>query len=167
MKSYLGIGDVPTYSTGKSIALDLIHLYTTGEYDEIHLVFSKFRSAMSNTPTDMQLLPSFLWKRWKRKKNLRMRRMVSFPTTSSNLRKKLSSVCCFPLMWKPWSSVHCWNPRPVNMEQNDGHERCHRQCGRTHPKLDFDLEQSTSSCYYHRNYRNRRRCCRPRINFKS
>ena len=57
MKSYLGIGDVPTYSTGKSIALDLIHLYTTGEYDEIHLVFSKFRSAMSNTPTDMQLLP--------------------------------------------------------------------------------------------------------------
>ncbi len=57
MKSYLGIGDVPSYSTGKSIALDLIHLYTTGEYDEIHLIFSKFRSAMSNTPTDMQLLP--------------------------------------------------------------------------------------------------------------
>ena len=33
--------------------------------------------------------------------------------------------------------------------------------------LTLTFEQSTSSCYYHRNYRNRRRCCRPRINFKS
>ncbi|MEG0874404.1 MAG: ATP synthase F1 subunit gamma [Clostridiales bacterium] len=54
---YIGIGDLPTYSTGKSVALDLIHKYTEGEYDEIHMLFSKFRSAISSTPTDIQLLP--------------------------------------------------------------------------------------------------------------
>lgn len=57
VNSYVEIGDFPTYSLGKTIALELIQKYTEGEYDEIHLYFNKFRSAMSFIPTDLQLLP--------------------------------------------------------------------------------------------------------------
>ena len=35
----------------------MIKLYTEGEYDEVHIVYSVFKSALSNTPTDMKILP--------------------------------------------------------------------------------------------------------------
>ncbi len=57
VNSYVEIGDFPTYTLGKTIALELIQKYTEGEYDEIHLFFNKFRSAMSFIPTDLQILP--------------------------------------------------------------------------------------------------------------
>lgn len=57
VSQYLDIGDLPTYTTGKTIALELIQKYTEGDFDEIHLIFNKFRSAISCIPTDIQLLP--------------------------------------------------------------------------------------------------------------
>ncbi|MDO4541659.1 MAG: ATP synthase F1 subunit gamma [Bacillota bacterium] len=57
VNSYVEIGDFPTYSLGKTISLELIQKYTEGDYDEVHLFFNKFRSAMTFIPTDLQLLP--------------------------------------------------------------------------------------------------------------
>lgn len=57
VNSYVDIGDFPTYSLGKTISLELIQKYTEGDYDEVHLYFNKFRSAMTFIPTDLQILP--------------------------------------------------------------------------------------------------------------
>lgn len=54
---YIEIGDTPGFAVGKKIAQEVIRLYTEGEYDEVHLVYSVFKSALSNTPTDVKVLP--------------------------------------------------------------------------------------------------------------
>lgn len=54
---YIGIGDNPTFIQGKALADQLTEFYLSGEYDEIHLIYSQFRSAMSHVPLDVQLLP--------------------------------------------------------------------------------------------------------------
>ena len=57
VSEYIEIGDTPGFGTGKGIAQDVIHRYIEGEYDEVHLVYSVFKSALSNTPTDVKILP--------------------------------------------------------------------------------------------------------------
>jgi F-type H+-transporting ATPase subunit gamma len=54
---FVGNGDAPGFVLARTIANDVIRMYTEGDYDEVHLIFSRFRSAMSNTPTDIKLLP--------------------------------------------------------------------------------------------------------------
>jgi F-type H+-transporting ATPase subunit gamma len=54
---YVGNGDSPRFVLGQAVSEKVIPLYIDGEYDEVHLIFSRFRSAMSNTPTDIQILP--------------------------------------------------------------------------------------------------------------
>ncbi len=57
IKDIIDIGDTPGFAVGKQIAQEVIKLYTEGEYDEVHIVYSVFKSALSNTPTDMKILP--------------------------------------------------------------------------------------------------------------
>lgn len=57
VSDYIGIGNSPTFQTGKRLADELVNFYLQGGYDEIHLIYSQFRSAMSHTPLDVQLLP--------------------------------------------------------------------------------------------------------------
>ena len=57
VSEYIAIGDTPGFGVGKSIAQEVIKLYTDGEYDEVHLVYSVFKSALSNIPTDVKILP--------------------------------------------------------------------------------------------------------------
>lgn len=57
VSEYIAIGDNPGFGVGKSIAQEVIKLYTDGEYDEVHLVYSVFKSALSNIPTDVKILP--------------------------------------------------------------------------------------------------------------
>ena len=54
---YIGIGDNPTFAQSKELSAELMKRYTEGEFDEIHLIYNKFRSAMSHTPQDIVLLP--------------------------------------------------------------------------------------------------------------
>lgn len=54
---FVGNGDAPGFVLARVIANDVIRMYTEEEYDEVHLIFSRFRSAMNNTPTDIKLLP--------------------------------------------------------------------------------------------------------------
>lgn len=57
INEYVNNGDAPGFALSRTIANEVIQLYTEGQYDEVHLIFSRFRSAMSNTPTDIKLLP--------------------------------------------------------------------------------------------------------------
>ena len=57
ISEHIGIGDTPGFAVAKSIAQEVIKLYTDGEYDEVHLVYSVFKSALSNIPTDVKILP--------------------------------------------------------------------------------------------------------------
>ena len=54
---YIGISERPHYSHARKIADDLIHRFTTGECSEIHMVYSRFVSAISCVPETVQLLP--------------------------------------------------------------------------------------------------------------
>ena len=49
--------DKPNYEKAKALALPLIEYYLNGEYDAIYLSYMEFRSAMSQSPTVIKLLP--------------------------------------------------------------------------------------------------------------
>lgn len=47
----------PSYATAVEIANDLTAAYMKGELDEVHIIFSEFHSALTQTPLVQQLLP--------------------------------------------------------------------------------------------------------------
>lgn len=57
VKDYIGISERPTYDDARRIALDIIKRFETGEYNEIHMVYTRFVSAITSVPTAVQLLP--------------------------------------------------------------------------------------------------------------
>ena len=57
VEEYISIGDNPTFIQGKELAKRLMALYTKGVFDEIYLIYSEFRSAMSQKPVTMKLFP--------------------------------------------------------------------------------------------------------------
>lgn len=50
-------GGRPTYGAAVEIANDLVDAYMKGELDEVHVIFSEFKSAMTQTPVTQKLLP--------------------------------------------------------------------------------------------------------------
>jgi len=50
-------GGRPGYSTAVEIANDVVASYMNGELDEVHVIFSEFKSAMTQTPLTQKLLP--------------------------------------------------------------------------------------------------------------
>lgn len=50
-------GGRPGYSTAVEIANDVVAAYMNGELDEVHVIFSEFKSAMTQTPLTQKLLP--------------------------------------------------------------------------------------------------------------
>ena len=56
-EEYISIGDNPTFIQGKELAKRLTALYNEGVFDEIHLMYTEFKSAMSQKPVVMKLLP--------------------------------------------------------------------------------------------------------------
>lgn len=57
VESYTGISERPAFEHAREIADKLINLYSSGEYKEIYMVYSVFKSAISCTPVRVQLLP--------------------------------------------------------------------------------------------------------------
>lgn len=57
VKSYTGISERPCFENAKAIAMDLIDRFTAGEINEIHMVYTRFVSAISCVPETVQLLP--------------------------------------------------------------------------------------------------------------
>lgn len=49
--------DKPSYEVAKELARDLVHEFTEGGYDRVYVAFVEFRSAMSQLPKVVQILP--------------------------------------------------------------------------------------------------------------
>ena len=54
---FIGLGDNPDFSQAKSIAGEVMGLYTAGELDEVYLIYSKFISVLTQEPTMIKVLP--------------------------------------------------------------------------------------------------------------
>ena len=54
---FTNVGDNPSFSQAKELAQRLSALYVDGTFDEIHLIYSEFKSALTQTPVRKQLLP--------------------------------------------------------------------------------------------------------------
>ena len=56
-EEFTGFSEKPTYQHAVEIARMLAAGFSAGTYDEIHLVYTKFYSALTQKPTSVQLLP--------------------------------------------------------------------------------------------------------------
>lgn len=56
-EEYTGFSERPTYQHAMTIARMIAAGFTAGTYDEIHLVYTKFYSALTQKPTSIKLLP--------------------------------------------------------------------------------------------------------------
>jgi F-type H+-transporting ATPase subunit gamma len=56
-EEYTGFSEKPTYQHAVTIARAIAAGFVAGTYDEIHLVYTKFQSALTQKPTSVQLLP--------------------------------------------------------------------------------------------------------------
>lgn len=57
MDVFTNIGDTPNVSQGKALSDYVIKKYLDGEVDEVHMVYSKFQSVMTQIPSAAQVLP--------------------------------------------------------------------------------------------------------------
>ncbi|MBP2627189.1 MAG: synthase gamma chain [Firmicutes bacterium] len=57
VEEYTGFSEKPTYQNAVTIARNVAAGFIAGTYDEVHLVYTKFYSALTQTPTSVQLLP--------------------------------------------------------------------------------------------------------------
>lgn len=56
-KTFLGFSERPKSVNATQIADEIIHLFKSGEYNEVYLVYTKFVSAISSVPQVIKLLP--------------------------------------------------------------------------------------------------------------
>lgn len=56
--AYIGLSDEPTYNDARSLALQAVELYRSGEVDTIRMIYTEFESTISYKPKVLQLLPS-------------------------------------------------------------------------------------------------------------
>ncbi len=54
---FVGLGEDIDFSTAKEIANTVMNLYTSGEFDEVYLVYTEFVTALTQKPTTIKLLP--------------------------------------------------------------------------------------------------------------
>lgn len=57
VEEYSNIGDNPSYMQGKELAKRIMALYEEGIFDEVHLVYTQFKTAISQLPLVIKLLP--------------------------------------------------------------------------------------------------------------
>lgn len=56
-EEYTGFSEKPTYQHAVTIAKNITAEFIAGTYDEVHLVYTKFHSALTQEPISVQLLP--------------------------------------------------------------------------------------------------------------
>ena len=54
---FVGLGEEIEFSAAKEIANTVMDLYTSGEFDEVYLVYTEFVTALTQKPTTIKLLP--------------------------------------------------------------------------------------------------------------
>jgi len=56
-EEFLAVNDIPSAVDADAITKMIKTAYVTGSYDEVHIVYAEFRSAMSQVPKDVKVLP--------------------------------------------------------------------------------------------------------------
>ncbi len=56
-EAFLTVNDIPSAMDADAITKMIKTAYVTGKYDEVHIVYSEFRSAMSQVPKTVKVLP--------------------------------------------------------------------------------------------------------------
>ena len=56
-EEFLAVNDIPSAVDADAITKMMKTAYVTGKYDEVHIVYSEFRSAMSQIPKTVKVLP--------------------------------------------------------------------------------------------------------------
>lgn len=56
-EEFLTVNDIPSAVDADAITKMIKSAYITGKYDEVHIVYAEFRSAMSQEPTAVKILP--------------------------------------------------------------------------------------------------------------
>jgi len=57
LHAYPGMSETAFYEDAQTVAKELLHLYTSGEVDEVYLAYTKFESVLSHVPRVMRILP--------------------------------------------------------------------------------------------------------------
>lgn len=57
VSSCIGISERPTFEHARNIAIDIVERFKSGQYREVQMVYTKFISAISCEPQQVQLLP--------------------------------------------------------------------------------------------------------------
>jgi len=57
LTQFTGLGDSPDYNQASMISEEVIKLYTSGEVDEVYLIYSKFISVLTQEPKAVKILP--------------------------------------------------------------------------------------------------------------
>jgi F-type H+-transporting ATPase subunit gamma len=57
VQEFSDIGDCPTVSHSRALSRNVMKQFLDGEYDEVYMVYNKFNSVLSQTPTLFQVLP--------------------------------------------------------------------------------------------------------------
>ncbi len=55
--AYLGVTDTPGYGDARAIAASVLNAFATGNIDAVEVFFTRYQSAMNQTPTRLDLLP--------------------------------------------------------------------------------------------------------------
>lgn len=57
LSSHFGYSDRPSYANAVEIAQDAIKQFADEHFDELHIVFTLFKTALSQIPTSDKILP--------------------------------------------------------------------------------------------------------------
>ena len=57
VKEFTNISDAPSFAQGKELAAEISKLYMDGTFDEIYMIYTEFKSAISQSPVCKKILP--------------------------------------------------------------------------------------------------------------
>ena len=85
------------FADAKSVADEVVARFEAGEFDVAHLFFSTFKSALTQEPTRLQIIPL----------------PVPMPRWNMSRTRNRSWLICCPRIWPCRCSAPCWKmPRP-------------------------------------------------------
>ena len=113
VKTWTGFSDQPSYEVAAEIGQTLIDSFVKdpgeeGDVDEVHVVYTRFRSMLTQEPTAIRLLPLEVVE-GEEKPGLEPR---SSRSTSSSRRPRPCSTGCSRSTSRAGSSSRCSRPRP-------------------------------------------------------
>ena len=111
VRSWTGFSDQPSYDVAAEVGRTLIDSFVKdpgeeGDVDEVHVVYTRFRSMLTQEPTAIRLLPLEVVEGEEKPEASRCSR-----STSSNRRPRPCSTRCFRSTSRAGSSTRCSSPR--------------------------------------------------------